>query len=132
MTWRKALLPVALLALSGSGCWLSDLQKNVQSAEHEEAAKEARFEQGKQRALAVRDADDAMVSGCTFLETVTGTSNVAYLYGANRIDDGLEKAAQRARLAAADLGATHVVWGGRAGGPVSNASARAYRCGAAK
>src|SRR5436305_6495853 len=59
----------------------------------------------------IKDADDRMVSNCTFLVNVVGNCSLGP--GAKGRE---EIAKRRARQHAVDLGATHVVWiAGRAG-----------------
>jgi 1-aminocyclopropane-1-carboxylate deaminase/D-cysteine desulfhydrase-like pyridoxal-dependent ACC family enzyme len=73
-------------------------------------------------AAAVKDADDAMVAGCTLVGNVTGTDPyVAQL--------GMDNAKNRAAEIAAKRGATHVVWGDfQTSGLGTTAFGRAYQC----
>lgn len=75
-------------------------------------------------AMAVQDADAAMVSGCTFVGYVTGTSGWSGVAG----DAGEANAQNEAREKAAKLGATDVVWQTVHSGWGSTANGNAYRC----
>ncbi|MGH8148133.1 MAG: DUF4156 domain-containing protein [Rhodanobacteraceae bacterium] len=75
-------------------------------------------------ALAVKDADPAMVSGCTFVGYVTGTSGWSGLAAGA----GESNAQNEAREKAAKLGATDVVWQTVRAGIGSTANGSAYRC----
>jgi len=77
-----------------------------------------------QRARSVTSADESTVAGCAYLEDVTGWSG----WGNLAQDAGMKNARNQARERAAELGATHVVWRGLAGGYSPNVVARAYRC----
>lgn len=77
-------------------------------------------------AAAIRDADDAMVAGCTFLGTVSGSS----MMSAGAAEKGRKNAKTAALEDAAGMGATHIVWTDVStvfqGG--SSATGKAYRC----
>ena len=75
-------------------------------------------------AMAVHDADAAMVSDCTFVGYVTGTSGWSGVAG----DAGEANAQNEAREKAAKLGATDVVWQTVRSGWGSSANGEAYRC----
>lgn len=75
-------------------------------------------------AVAVHDADAAMVKGCAFVGYVTGTSGWGGVAGGS----GEANAQNEARQKAADLGATNVVWDAVHTGWGSTASGNAYRC----
>jgi hypothetical protein len=77
-----------------------------------------------QQARSVKSADEAMITTCEYLDEVTGWSG----WGNLAQDAGMENARNQARERAAELGATHVVWRGLAGGYAPNVVARAYRC----
>ena len=72
----------------------------------------------------IKEADAAMVAGCTFLGDVTGTSGMGGAMAAT----GLENAKTEALGLAAVKGATHIVWGSLVGGEQPSASGKAYRC----
>jgi hypothetical protein len=74
------------------------------------------------RAQQVKPAYPAMVTSCTFLGGVTGGSDIPFIaYG--------EQAARYQALdAAAQLGATHIVWTDLKQGTKALAIGRAYRC----
>ena len=75
-------------------------------------------------ALAVHDADSAMVQGCQFVGYVTGTSGWSGLAA----DAGESNAQNEAREKAGKLGATDVVWQTVHSGWGSAANGNAYRC----
>lgn len=75
-------------------------------------------------ARSVHPADERMVGHCQYLDDVTGWSG----WGNLAQDAGMTNARNQARERAADLGATHIVWRGMAGGYSPNVVARAYRC----
>lgn len=75
-------------------------------------------------AMAVHDADAVMVSDCTFVGYVTGTSGWSGVAG----DAGEANAQNEAREKAAKLGATDVVWQTVHSGWGSTANGNAYRC----
>lgn len=72
----------------------------------------------------VRDADSAMVTPCTYLGEVQGSSGWGNLAAAK----GMENAKKDVREDAAKLGATHVVWANVQGAYTASASGKAYRC----
>lgn len=72
----------------------------------------------------VVEADDSMVGGCAFVGSVEGGSEL----GSMAQETGMWNAKNRAIEAAAQRGATHVVFDHVAGGYSSYASGRAYRC----
>jgi hypothetical protein len=75
----------------------------------------------------VREADEATVSGCEFLGTVSGHSMV----GGLAAPIGAENAMKAARVKAESLGATHIVFVAVSGGNMVStgaSTARAYRC----
>lgn len=73
----------------------------------------------------VRDADDRMVANCEYLQDVQGTSGWGGAWGAGA---GINGAKKSARKKAAQLGATHVVWGQITSKGTTHIQARAYRC----
>lgn len=75
-------------------------------------------------AMAVHDADAAMVSDCTFVGYVTGSSGWSGVAG----DTGEANAQNEACEKAAKLGATDVVWQAVHSGWGSTANGNAYRC----
>lgn len=75
-------------------------------------------------ALAVHDADAAMVKGCTFVGYVTGTSG----WSGVAAGPGESNAQNEARAKAAKLGATDIVWQSVKAGWGSTANGNAYRC----
>ena len=75
-------------------------------------------------AVAVHDADAAMVSDCAFVGYVTGTSGWSGVAG----DAGEANAQIEAREKAAKLGATDIVWQTVHSGWGSTANGDAYRC----
>ena len=80
----------------------------------------------REQAPKVQIADDAMVSGCRYLDNVHGASG---LYGvfAQR---GFENARADVLTQAQEIGATHVVWIPTSQGyGSSQAEGKAYRCG---
>jgi hypothetical protein len=76
------------------------------------------------KASAVREADESMVAGCTYLGDVAGTSG----WGNLAASAGIENAKHEAMEKAAALGATHIVWRSLTGGYSPTATGRAYRC----
>jgi hypothetical protein len=70
----------------------------------------------------IREADVNMVSGCTYVGEVFGSS------GAEDPDVGIENAKTRALEQAASKQATHVVWNALVAGKQPNVSGKAYRC----
>ncbi|HEX5960740.1 MAG TPA: DUF4156 domain-containing protein [Rhodanobacteraceae bacterium] len=78
-------------------------------------------------ALAVQDADAAMVKGCAFVGEVTGTSG----WGGLAASAGEANAQNEAREKAAKLGATNIVWDSLRAGYAPSVSGKAYRCDAA-
>ena len=58
------------------------------------------------RAAKIADADEASVAGCEFVGQVKGTSG----WGNLAASTGMEKARNEARVNAAKLGATDIVW----------------------
>lgn len=73
---------------------------------------------------AVQEADDAMVTGCSFLGEVHGTSG----WGGLAASVGIENAKKEALRKAAKKGATHVVWMNISGGFSPSVSGKAYKC----
>ncbi|MBC8107824.1 MAG: hypothetical protein H7Z14_14645 [Anaerolineae bacterium] len=74
-------------------------------------------------ATQVRDADESIGAGWTYLGDVDGTSG----WGNLAASTGAENANREAREKVAKLGATHVVWRQVAGGYSPSVSGRAYR-----
>jgi hypothetical protein len=73
----------------------------------------------------VREADDAMVAGCTYLGDVTASSG----WGGLAQGLGQSRSRNSALKRAAQKGATHIVWSRLASGwGGGNASARTYKC----
>jgi hypothetical protein len=99
---KMMVLTVALIALSLAGCAVTPTHA----------------------VAAVHDADVTMISGCTFVGYVSGTSGWSGL-GA---DAGEANAQNEAREKAAQLGATDVVWQTVHSGWGSTANGNAYRC----
>lgn len=77
-------------------------------------------------AVAVHDADAAMVKGCAFVGTVVGHSKLSGMFEAT----GEEHAQIDAREKAAQLGANYIVWRTLSGNYWStpNVNGDAYRC----
>jgi hypothetical protein len=69
-----------------------------------------------------READISMVSGCTYVGEVFGTSVV------EEPVVGIENAKTQALEQAASKQATHVVWNALVAGKQPNVSGKAYRC----
>lgn len=80
-----------------------------------------------EEAKKIQESDEAHVSSCKLLGTVTGSSNLG---GFAAQEAGKNSAAAEALNKAAHLGATHIVWqnlfGSMNGG---QAMGRAYKCG---
>lgn len=76
------------------------------------------------QAVAVQDADTAMVTGCQFVGDVTGSSG----WGGIAASTGTRNAQNEARDQAAQLHATHLVWSQLSGGWSPSVSGKAYRC----
>lgn len=72
----------------------------------------------------VVEADERMVSRCTFVGSVEGGSGV----GGMSQSTGMQNAKNQAIEAAADRGATHVVIDNVTGGYAPYVNGRAYRC----
>ena len=81
-------------------------------------------------AAKIIEADDAMVVGCQLVGTVFGSSLIGGV-----VTTGATNAMVDAKEKAANQGATHIVFGNVDGGgmySVGRATARAYKCPAAK
>lgn len=76
------------------------------------------------QAQAVQAADERMVSKCTFLGEVQGSSG----WGNLAASAGMQNARNEAQEKAAQIGATHIVWMNIAGGFSPFAVGRAYKC----
>lgn len=76
------------------------------------------------QAKAIQPADERMVSSCTFLGEVQGSS----VLGDVLASQGMQNAQNEAQELAAAKGATHIVWRYTAGGQTPYAVGRAYRC----
>lgn len=73
----------------------------------------------------VQDLDPRSAIHCQYLGDVSESEYSGMLFASR----GLEGARAKVRNRAAEMGATHVVWGSiAAGGAVQTASAKAYRC----
>jgi hypothetical protein len=73
----------------------------------------------------VQDLDASRAAQCQYLGDISGSEYSGMLFAGR----GLEGARAKVRNRAAEMGATHVVWGSiAAGGAVQAASAKAYRC----
>jgi hypothetical protein len=73
----------------------------------------------------VLEADDQMVTACTFVGTVTASSG----WGGMAQGFGQSRARASAMKRAAQKGATHIVWSNQSSGyGGANAGARAYKC----
>ena len=103
---KSLLVPTALLACAGallSGCATTR----------------------SQTAAKVKDADERMVAGCTFVGDVMGTSVLGGLSSSRGVENARTEAAEKA----AKAGATHIVWGSVQGSmDGASANGRAYRC----
>lgn len=75
-------------------------------------------------AQAVQAADERTVAGCTMLGEVQGSSG----WGGLAASKGMQNARNEALESAAELGATHIVWVGTAGGFTPYSVGRAYKC----
>lgn len=76
------------------------------------------------RAVNVKDADFRIVESCQFVGDVHGSSG----WGNLAASTGIQNAKNEAREQAASMGATHVVWGGVAGGYSPYVNGKAYIC----
>lgn len=74
--------------------------------------------------IVVQEADDTIVSGCTFLTTVQASSG----WGGLAAGKGMNNARKSLFSQAAKKGATHLVVASVSGGYSPSASAKAYRC----
>ena len=77
-----------------------------------------------QQAQSIQTADERMVSSCTFVAEVQGSSG----WGNLAASKGMQNARNEAQEVAAGKGATHIVWVSVAGGFSPFAVGRAYRC----
>ena len=76
------------------------------------------------RAIKVQDADMTVMEKCIFLGDVQGSSG----WGNLAASAGMQNAKNEAREMAAEMGATHVIWTGVAGGYSPFATGKAYKC----
>lgn len=76
------------------------------------------------QAINVKDADFRTVENCQFAGDVHGSSG----WGNLAASTGIQNAKNEAREQAAALGATHVIWGGLAGGYSPYVSGKTYIC----
>lgn len=72
----------------------------------------------------VQDADITIVGKCSFLGDVQGSSG----WGNLAASTGMQNAKNEAREQAAEMGATHIIWTGVAGGYSPFATGKAYLC----
>jgi hypothetical protein len=75
-------------------------------------------------AMKVQDADMTMMERCKFVGDVQGSSG----WGNLAASAGMQNAKNEAREMAAEMGATHVIWTGVAGGYSPFATGKAYMC----
>ena len=76
------------------------------------------------RAMKVQDADITIMERCKFVGDVQGSSG----WGNLAASAGMQNAKNEAREQAAEMGATHVIWSGVAGGYSPYATGKAYMC----
>lgn len=76
------------------------------------------------RAMKVQDADMTIIGKCTFVGDVQGSSG----WGNLAASAGMQNAKNEAREQASEMGATHVIWTGVAGGYSPFATGKAYMC----
>ena len=76
------------------------------------------------KAAKIADTDEASVAGCEFVGQVKGTSS----WGNLAASTGIEKARSEARVNAAKLGATDIVWRSASVGYSPYVSGTAYVC----
>ena len=80
----------------------------------------------REQAPKVQIADDAMVSGCRYLDNVHGTSGLYGVFAQRGFDNARSDVLSKAQ----EIGATHVVWIPTSQGyGSSQAEGKAYRCG---
>ncbi len=78
-------------------------------------------------AAMVRDIDAKDAYDCRFLGDITTTDSSGMLF----VESGIKAARAKARNQAAEMGASHILWGTvSAGGAVQAVSAKAYYCSA--
>jgi hypothetical protein len=73
----------------------------------------------------VKDADEAAVAKCTFVQDVQGRT----AFGERLKEQAVKNAKEEARAKAEKAGATHIVWGKVTSTDVTTIDAKAYRCG---
>jgi uncharacterized protein YcfL len=76
------------------------------------------------RAVKVQDADMTIMERCKFVADVQGSSGWVNLAASA----GMQNAKNEAREQAAEMGATHIIWTGVAGGYSPYATGKAYIC----
>lgn len=77
-----------------------------------------------EKAETLAEADANQVSKCKFLGDVQGSKFSGLAFA----ESGLKDAKNEVKNNAADLGATHIVWGSISTGATQFASAKAYNC----
>jgi hypothetical protein len=73
----------------------------------------------------VKEADEAAVAKCTFLQDVQGRT----AFGERLKEQAVKNAKEEALAKAAKLGATDIVWGKVSSTDITTIDAKAYRCG---
>ena len=73
----------------------------------------------------VKDAVEADVAKCTFLQDVQGRNAL----GERLKEHAVKNAKEEARAKAAKAGATHIVWGAISSTDITTIDAKAYKCG---
>ncbi len=76
------------------------------------------------QAMKVQDADMTIIERCKFVGDVQGSSG----WGNLAASAGMQNAKNEAREMAAEMGATHIIWTGVAGGYSPYATGNAYMC----